>query len=183
MRASHRDSSVLVMKWILDDGPLGVLAQYFDPGWTWPEGSLFVVREVADSATNDKSGRRQALLAMCSPSGLPSITVHDGGPDAASMLWGHLRPQSATAVRDLGEDVSVAVCATELLDATFVTMDKRAAYVALAELGRSRVTAPFELWDWLERNGHLSITTFRELCTLTAKKDQGLSGVPMCHRR
>ena len=171
------------MKWILDDGPLGVLAQYFDAGWAWLEGSVFVVREVADGTASDKSGRRQALLAMRSRSGATSITIHDGGPDAASMLWGHLRPQSATAVRDLGEDASVAVCATELLDATFVTMDKRAAYVALAELGRSRVAAPFELWDWLERDGRVSIGTFRDLCALTAKKDQGLSGVPMLHRR
>lgn len=172
MSCLARATSVLIMKWMLDDGPFGVLAQHFDPGWAWPTGSLFVVREVADGAPNDRYGRRQALLAMRSPSGPPTITIHDGGPDAASMLWGHLRPQNATAV-----------CATELLDATFVTMDKRAAYVALAELGRSRVAAPFELWDWLERSGHSSVTTFRDLCALTAKRDQGLSGVPLCHRR
>jgi hypothetical protein len=169
--------------WLLDDGPLGLLARIFDPRWSWPAGALGVVREVADGATNDKSGRRASLLAMSAASGAPCITVHDGGPLAAGVLFGHLRPQAATAMRDLGEDASIAICATELPAAIFVTMDKRAAYIALAELGGARVAPPFELWDWLEHQGLITPAEYRMLCEITAKQDHGLSGVPLRFRR
>jgi hypothetical protein len=169
--------------WLLDDGPLSLLSKSFDPAWAWPEGTITVVREVADTAKLDKSGRRAALLAMQAPSGGPSVAIHDGGPSANAMLWGHLRPQAAKASKDLGEDVSIAVCATELPAAIFVTMDKRAAYIALAELGRGRVATPFDLWAQLEQEGCLSAAVFRELCERTFKSDQGLDGIPKRYQR
>lgn len=169
--------------WLLDDGPLGVLARAIDATWSWPEAALTVVREVADGASSDKTGRRAALLAMRAASGGACVKVHDGGPAAANMLWGHLRPQAAASTRDMGEDASIAVCATDLPDAVFVTMDKRAAYIAIAELGGARVAAPFEVWAWLERSGLVTRAVYDALCAMTAKQDQGLSGVPLRFRR
>src|SRR5262249_45089007 len=129
------------------------------------------------------SGRRRSLLRVRDSSGQPSILVHDGGAEAQSVLYGHLRTRAATADKDIGEDVSIAVCATELPEAVFVTMDKRAAYVALSELGRGRVAAPFELWDELERSGLLTLETYKNLCEKTAKRDHGLAAVPRRHQR
>ena len=169
--------------WLLDDGPFGLLAGVFDAAWTWPEDTIAVVREVADSAPLDKSERRDALLKLTTVVGGQCVRIHDGGADAAAVLWGHLRPDASKATRDLGEDASIAVCAAELPAGVFVTMDKRAAYVALAELGRGRVCAPFELWDALERAGQISLETYRRLCEKTARQDQGLSAVPRPHQR
>lgn len=169
--------------WLLDDGPFGVLARAYDLNWSWPESVFTVVREVADGALNDKSGRRTSLLSMSASSGAPCIVIHDGGPEAARVLFGHLRPVAASSTRDLGEDVSIAVCATELPNAVFVTMDKRAAYVALAEIGGARVATPFEVWDSLEQRGLVTRATYTVLCEMTAKQDQGLSGVPLRFRR
>ncbi|HEU4539439.1 MAG TPA: hypothetical protein VFS00_35210 [Polyangiaceae bacterium] len=169
--------------WLLDDGPFWVLSRFFDPAWAWPEGLMAVVREVADAAKRDKTGRREALLAMRAPSGGPSVAVHDGGPAANAMLWEHLRPRAAEATKNLGEDVSIAVCATELPSAVFVAMDKRSVYVALAELGRGRVASPFDLWASLEQAGHISDAVFQGLCETTCKQDQGLVAVPKRFQR
>ncbi|MCU0681495.1 MAG: hypothetical protein MUF34_04415 [Polyangiaceae bacterium] len=139
---------------------------------------MAVVREVAEAAKKDKTGRREALLAMRAPSGGLSVAVHDGGPAANAMLWGHLRPRAAEATKDLGEDVSIAVCATELPSAVFVAMDKRSVYVALAELGRGRVATPFDFWAFLVQAGHVSDVVFQRLCETTFKQDQGLGAVP-----
>ncbi|HQY64644.1 MAG TPA: hypothetical protein PK141_24765 [Polyangiaceae bacterium] len=171
------------MTWLVDDGPLGLLARTWGPSWSWPESAITVVREVADGAASDKSGRRTKLLAMCAPSSLPSVAVHDCGYEAAAVLYGHLRPIASQATRDLGEDASIAAALTEVRDAVFVTMDKRAAYIALAELGSGRVATPFDLWDHLERAGLVSLAEYRALADLTTKQDHGLADVPLRHKR
>ena len=50
--------------WLLDDTPFHLLATVHDPAWPWPEGVITIVREIADTAANDRSGRRQALLQV-----------------------------------------------------------------------------------------------------------------------
>ncbi len=165
-------------RWVLDDGPLSVLAAHVDAAWAWPASTIAVVREVADAVSQDRSGRRAAILAMQASPGVGSVQVLDGGTEANNMLWTHLRPNASTATRDLGEDVAIAICATEFLEGVFVTMDKRAAYIASAELGRARVATPFEAWDALERASLITIDAFRSLCRRTATNDSGLNDIP-----
>ena len=165
--------------WVLDDGPFGALARIFDPTWQWPPATLHLVREVASGAKFDKSGRRQKLLAMTSGGSL-CFAVHDilEGTPAASMLFEYLRLSSTNATRDLGGDASIAFCAMEWTDAIFVTQDKGAALVALAELGMGRVATPFDLWHELAGRGLISRDQFQLLCESTRKSDSAWPGVP-----
>jgi len=63
-------------------------------------------------------------------------------------------------------------------DAVFVTQDRRAAMLALAELGRSRVAHPFDLWLHLQDRDLIRRAEFKELCRRTVTADTGLPGVP-----
>jgi len=164
--------------WLLDDGPFGLLGRHFDPAWAWPAATLHLIREVAASAPRDQSGRRQKLLDMRDASGVSSIEAHDAGLSAAKILFEHLRPSEVTASRDLGEDASIAFCLAEAHEAIFVTMDKRAAYVALAELGPARVATPFDVWIWLHEQGLISTAQRLALAEATRKQDQGLTRLP-----
>lgn len=164
--------------WVLDDGPFGTLAKHYSAAWSWPARSLHTVAEVASAASLDQSGRRNTLLAM-SQSGEPVIEVHSimAGSVAASFLFEYLRPHASSATKNLGEDAAIAYCAIERTDACFVTMDKGATFLALAELGSGRVATPFDLWDDLVSKGLISPAEFSSLCELV-RKSLGLPGVP-----
>jgi hypothetical protein len=110
----------------------------------------------------------------------PSITVRSLaiGSAAANLLLDYLRPDATNATRDLGEDESIAYCIEEARDATFVTMDKRAAYIALSELGPGRVAVPFDLWHWLRSEGLITSAECATLCEVTLRQDNGLPGIP-----
>lgn len=166
--------------WILDDGPFGALALSFDSTWNWPPATLHMVKEVAGGAMKDRSGRRQRLLSMMN-AGQPCISVHEiqEGTPAAEMLYGYLRPDSTHATKDLGEDASIAFCAMVRSDAFFVTQDRAAALVALAELGPGRVATPFDLWHDLEEKALISRNQCQELCDATYKSAKDLlPGIP-----
>ena len=166
-------------QWLLDDGPLGLLARYFDATWAWPAATLQVMREVALGAPADKSGRRQQLFTMLDGAGAPCLRILDGGERTAEILFQHVRTSAASATKDLGEDASIAYCMAEAPDAIFVTMDKRAAYVGLAELGSARVSTPYDLWAWLLDSRFISEDQWRQLVDATAKQDQGMNRVPL----
>lgn len=157
--------------WLLDDGPLDLLAKEFDSAWSWPASTLHLAREVAEGAASSES--RQRLLAMRDPAGAPCIQIHDGNDDAKAVLFGHLRPEDAKAKRDLGEDASIALCLVQTPEAVFVTQDKPAAYVALAELGPGRVATPYDVWSWLYERQHITEAQRDALMVATRKKDQG----------
>jgi hypothetical protein len=169
--------------WVLDDGPFGTLAKHYNAGWSWPARSLHTVAEVASAAPRDQSGRRNSLLAM-SQSGEPVIEVHSimVGSEAARFLFEYLRPHAPRATKNLGEDAAIAYCAVERKDACFVTMDKGASFLALAELGSGRVATPFDLWDDLLSKGLIDPAEFLRLCELVYRSI-GLPGVPQRIRR
>ncbi len=150
--------------WILDDGPLGLLARRYNPAWSWPSRSLHTLAEVASAAPLDKSGRRNSLLGM-NQSGEPVIEVHSimAGSPAARFLFEYLRPRASGATKNLGEDAAISYCAFERTDACFVTMDKGAAFLALAELGTGRVATPFDLWHDLLTQELVSSAEFSSL--------------------
>ncbi|MCC7385968.1 MAG: hypothetical protein IT384_29235 [Deltaproteobacteria bacterium] len=165
--------------WVLDDGPFGLLARFFDPNQSWPAAVLHLVEEVAASAQNDKSGRRQKLLNLLDASGNATVVVRRivVGTAAADFLFKHLRPFSTSATRDLGEDASIALCAVELTESVFVTMDKGAAYQALAELGPGRVATPFDCWYELKAAGLISEASYKDICEATWKNG-AIAGQP-----
>jgi len=167
-------------RWVLDDGPFGALALSFDGTWKWPPATLHLVMEVARNARTDRTGRRQQLLSMTS-TGQACISVHNTqlGTPAADMLYGYLRLDSTQATKDLGEDASIAFCATVMLDALFVTQDRAATLVALSELGPGRVATPFDLWHDLEEKALISRDQCQTLCNATYKSAKDLlPGVP-----
>lgn len=157
--------------WVVDDGPLGKLAQIFDDGWTWPAETAHVLQAVVEGAAFDHSGRRQKLLAMRN-GGEPVIVQHavSVGSPADHYLASHLRPNGSSATDDLGEHESIAwILHDGPDDAVFVTEDKKASYLALAELGCGRVATPFDLWDDLRSRALISEEQLRELCERGAK--------------
>ncbi len=158
--------------WLLDDGPFGWLAQQFDPTWSWPASTLHVAREVAVKATFDKMERRQKLLAMQDPSGAPSIVIHDGNDLALTILYGHLRTKESEGDEDLGEHASIALCLSQLHQAVFVARDKKAVYLALAELGPARVATAFDVWSWLHEQRHITAEQREKLFERTYKQDK-----------
>jgi hypothetical protein len=164
--------------WVLDDGPLGVLAQNYNSAWSWPGRSLHTVAEVASAASKDKSGRRESLFAMQHGDD-PVIEVHSimARSSAARFLFDYLRPKATSATKNLGEDAAIAFCAVEDSDAIFVTMDKGAAFLALAELGMERVATPFDVWRDLLSRRLISHAEFSSLCE-AVRKSVGLPGIP-----
>ncbi|MCC6874025.1 MAG: hypothetical protein IT378_06930 [Sandaracinaceae bacterium] len=93
-------------------------------------------------------------------------------------LSGHLRRRVANTTDDLGEHESIAWCLHEDPGAVFATTDKRAAYLALAELGRDRVASAFDLWLDLNARSLVDRATLDKLCRLTAAKSSPQVPVP-----
>lgn len=107
-----------------------------------------------------------------------SVQVHVVQTDskAGEILYGHLRPKAAATTKNIGEDVAIAFAAVMDPDAVFVTMDRAAAYVALAELGPGRLALPFDLWAYLLGQNYISSGQHDRLVERTWKG--GLPGVP-----
>jgi hypothetical protein len=108
------------------------------------------------------------------------VTVHTLpiGSRAAAVVLDYLRRDETSATKNLGEDESIGCCLEDLTDAVFVTMDKRAAFIALAELGWGRVATAFDLWSWLAREQMIDGRSRNALDATTLRQDSGLPGVP-----
>ncbi|MEW6755159.1 MAG: hypothetical protein AB1505_29885 [Candidatus Latescibacterota bacterium] len=158
--------------WIIDDGPLDHLAMVVasvDVG-VWPKGEYFVADQTARAA----GGNRKALLeAAASPFQAFSIMY---GSRAFDVLYQHLREPTASD-KDLAEHQSIAWAMEERQDAVFVAQDQRAAFLALAELGRSRAAHPTQLWLHLRDQGLVTPEQFRALCERTRRSYQ--SKIPL----
>ena len=173
--------------WVLDDRPFGDLAALVaGSAVAWPGELLHLVAEVAHGVRYDRSGRRAALLALTSKEGSACVRVHDlevGSPADDVLMYLRAGGVAGMPTKDVGEDASIALCAAQLVDGVFVTHDKRAAFIALAELGRGRVTTPFDLWDDLQARALIAQSTFDRLCEATLKGDHSLPGIPRRIRR
>lgn len=170
-------------RWMLDDGPFGILARCADASWSWRPSSFYVADTVAKGASKDKSGRRQDLLSLeMEGESVVIARAVEVGSDADTTLWGHLRKQQALASRDLGENESIALLIHEMADAVFVVLDRKAAMVAWAELGHGRVASPFDYWDWLRAEGVIDQAAFDLLCERVTREDTGLPGIPVRFR-
>jgi hypothetical protein len=149
--------------WLVDDGPLGLLAQRAQPSWIWPAATIHVVAEVAHAAKRDKSGRRQSLLEKRTSAGEACIKVDTiVAGSAAGDAFLEFRAGGAGADKNVGEDAAIALALHEP-DAVVVAMDKHALFRALSELGRGRVASPFELWESLRGDGLISADDFDAL--------------------
>jgi hypothetical protein len=153
--------------WILDDGPLDTLSNVVDAAsvTNWPANRF----KVADATAGDASGTRKALLqAQPSPFAQFSVTMDSR---AADILYNHLR-QPSRSDKNLAEHQSIAWSLAECEDAILVSGDKRAAFLALAELGRSRAAHPSELWLHLLDSGLVTTAQFEDLCERTSRAEQ-----------
>lgn len=97
-------------------------------------------------------------------------------------VCGHFRVKYDQPTRDLGEHESIALLIHELTDAVLVVLDRRAAMLALAELGPGRVVSPFDFWHWLRAEDIIDQAAFEKLCTEVLRKDQGFPGLPVRFR-
>jgi hypothetical protein len=100
------------------------------------------------------------------------------GTPAAEILLNYLRRSETHATRDLGEDESIAYCMTDGPETVFVTLDKQAAFTALAELGPGRVATPFDLWAWLVEQRLITNEDRQQLDSDTLRNDVRLPGIP-----
>lgn len=64
----------------------------------------------------------------------------------------------------MAEHESISWAQSEAPDTVFVSVDKGAIMIALAELGRERVASPFDLWIDLFRRRWLVESEFVRLC-------------------
>ena len=94
------------------------------------------------------------------------------------MLYEHLRKSSGLTAANLAEHQTIAWAVTEKEQAVFVTADRAAATLALAELGRSRVCHPVELWRNLLDDGMITDTQWQALLQRSLREDKSLPGVP-----
>ena len=150
-------------RWLVDAGPLTTLASQLRPEWHWPAGALAVTALVEREARRGPGATgpptpRERLLDRATD-GRPWITVHRVAvPSPAGQAFARLSQRL-----DPGEAESIAWCAHESTDAVFVTQDKTAAFVALAELGLGRVALPFDLWCALRDAGLIDREAFDRL--------------------
>jgi hypothetical protein len=169
--------------WIIDDGPLDWLARQVEPVEVakWPPDRFFVAEATALAARRDalESMAANRRLALLEQSGLSIRTFDVQVPsDAARILYEHLSHPSGTAT-NLAENQAIAWALTERQEAVLVTVDKRAAMLALAELGRGRVAHAFDLWIELRQNDLISNDQFQHLCNATRAADQSLNSLPV----
>jgi hypothetical protein len=169
--------------WIIDDGPLDWLAQSVDPSDLagWPRDRFFVAAATATAAREDAqhsaAAKRRLALLECQNTAIATFDIQMGSR-ASEILYTHLRQPAMTSA-NLAEHQAIAWALEERDEAILVTVDKRAAITALAELGRTRVAHAFDLWIELRERGLISPEQFASLCEATRRGDQGLPGLPI----
>ncbi len=161
--------------WILDDGPFGHLAKFVrvEDLPYWPQGQLYVAEQTSLDASQDPA--RYVLLAA-DPTPFKIFNIMMGTP-AANIVYEHLRPTASRATANLAEHQSIAWIISECRDAVFVTEDKKAAFLALAELGTGCVAHSHDLWLYLRDKRLVDQTQFENLCRATCKTDR--SSLPL----
>lgn len=167
-------------RWFLDDRPFGIVARHQTVAWAWQPAAVHLVGAIVDALDSDRSGRRRKLFGLTS--GGEAVVVERrvlGGSEAEAMLWAHLRTNTTLASRDLAEDEAIALLSREVSDGVLVVLDRKAAMVALAELGRGRVASPFDYWDWLRSERIVDQAAFDALCDATLREDAGFPGKPV----
>jgi len=165
------------MRLLLDNGPLGHLAEVMHDQWSWKAGTLHVSDIVARERATGALTRR--LLEACDAAGERWITQHAlvlGSP-AERMYTGRLRSRYGQATKTSGEAASIALLAHGLEDGVLVTMDAKAAFIALVELGPGRVISPFDCWRWLLEEGCIEAATRASLDERTSET-MSVAGVP-----
>jgi hypothetical protein len=170
--------------WIIDDGPLDWLARAVAPRDTigWPAGRYFVADATKTAAEhgaaqgNFAATKRRKLLGS-SANAIGSFSIEIGS-QGASILYEHLG-RASDSPTDLAEHESIVWALTERTDAILVTVDKKAAMLALAELGCGRVAHAFDLWLDLRDNHLVTDNQFAKLCQDTLRSDQGIKSMPL----
>ena len=177
--------AVAGIKWILDDMVLEDMARKVPARdlSTWPNNELVVADATVRAASLDVSGRRLSMLAAKSgitgTEVISSFTVTVGSL-AGKILYDHLRASNTTANLAEHESIAWALADPAGKDSILVTRDKLAAMLALAELGRGRVSHPYEFFEYLFKKRYLTSQQFDDLAVSTRKADQSIP-IPWRH--
>lgn len=167
------------MRWVLDDGTFDTLADFGRPELlAYPPGRLVVAPSTAQAATDSEA--RARLLRLETPNGHRLFEIFEillDGEDPAAAIFLELHREAETSV-NRAEREAIAWALARADDAVFVTEDKLAALIALAELGRTRVAHPFDLWIELREADAVTPADFKRLCDRTKGRDQRLPRMP-----
>jgi len=153
---------------VLDDGPLGVLASVvpLSEFLSWPTDLFAVAKPTWDAFVQSGHATKAEFVRDCR---MQVFDIVLGG-EASHMLFTHLRADPASkAGANLAEHMAIAWLAHEQRTAQLVTTDKRAFYLASAELGAGRVAHACDVWDWLFEQGLFDLIVRREAVRLTMK--------------
>jgi len=166
-------------RWLLDDGPFDGLARHSGHLDLTAADCQLLVSSATARAAGTSAGRLE-LLELTRPDGSRLVEVFEvllEGDDAAGQVFTELHREERTTLNE-AEREAIAWALVHDSEAVFVTADKRAALIALAELGRERVAHPFDLWLELRDGGGVAAEAFQSLCTATRNADQGLERMP-----
>jgi len=168
-------------RWMLDNGVIDLLAGEFDVLRPWPNAPEAIIVDVVAKEACRGGGRRpqrsflvEGDIANGVVPWLQTVALPLDGEPLAALL--RLRPKEASADKNLGEDASIALAATTERAAILVTLDKTAAFVALAELGPCRVCTPFDFWADLYVRGLIDDPCLHRLHGATCRQLGRLGG-------
>ncbi|MEZ4474384.1 MAG: hypothetical protein R3F60_27080 [bacterium] len=155
--------------WIVDTGVLAILARHLHrspAAWDHPTAAvapIHVTEWVAFEARGKPapgappSPESDGLLRRTELCTIHPIMV----PSAAWDVVDRLTPHGSL---NRGEAELIALAATTLPDGCFVTLDKKASYTALVELGPGRVASPFDFFHALIQVHGLHAEAWPALC-------------------
>lgn len=135
---------------------------------------------IAATTQQDALRDRRSLIEAKNEEGetvFSTFEVGVGADDPAEGIFLELHPDETSRL-DRAEREAIAWALVHGTKAVFVTLDLRACFTALAELGRARVCHPLDLWLELLDARLLTKQQFGELCHATHLKDQGLERMP-----
>lgn len=161
------------MRWILDDGPLDLLASLTDLTKlaSYPAGRLCVAPATAAAARSENRIRLLSVEAADGSAIFHRFEILLGSDDPAAELLLRLRAQERSPI-NLAEYEAIAWAAVHAEDAILVTQDKRAALIGLSLLGLAKVAHPYDVWIDLFDNSIVTEAEFRRLCEQSRRKEQ-----------
>lgn len=153
-----------MISWIIDDGPLGLLARHVGVDGFLRQDKLTLLIAEQTALDSNRHNVRRAFVQDCV---LLKTFTFDLFHPASAILYEHFGQAEGPETKDLAERQALAWAMTEATDAIFVSLDKRACAEALAELGHGRVAHPYGLWWELHHHRYITKEQLEKLCIST----------------
>ncbi len=169
------------MAYLIDNGILSALATCWLKGPSYLPHQPTAWRGIVNVAVEVRSecGLQGIDQIFWNDNGnLPLIQVHRISTLQAATALSRVRPNSANATKNLGEDVSLALLMSDLSTSRWVSLDQLAERRALHELGGDRVCSPYEFLIDLTERGLLEFSGLEHCKKAYERRLQALVGLP-----